>query len=154
MKFIISVVTAAFVLGFAGTSYGDSCASVKREMIYGQTALKKASNKHGYLKSAKEFEIAVRKAPDCAAAHFNLGLVYDKAEEYTLALQAFRSYLKLSPDAADKSTVEDKIYELEYQIKDAEQTIDISGLWRNVKPGEPKQCWDYIFKFNKFRHQI
>ena len=149
MKFIISVLLTAFVLGFAGTSYADSCASVKREMIYGQTALKKASSKHGYLKSAKEFEEAVKKAPDCAAAHFNLGLVYDKAEEYKLALQAFRSYLKLSPNAADKSTVEDKIYELEYQIKDAEQTIDITGLWRNIKPGDPKRCSDYVFKFKK-----
>ena len=45
--------------------------------------------------------------------------------------------------------VEEKIYELEYQLKDAARTIDITGLWRNIKPGEPKRCSDEMFKFKK-----
>jgi len=95
----------------------DSCASVEREMAYGSVALEDAKDKSGFLQSAREFEVAANKAPDCAAAHFNLGLVYEKAGEYEKALKALQTYLRLSPNANDAAEVRNKTYQLEYRVK-------------------------------------
>ena len=67
----------------------------------GSVALEDAKDKNGFLQSAKEFEVAVKKAPDCAAAHFNLGLVYEKAGELAAVKAAYEQYLELAPSAPD-----------------------------------------------------
>jgi len=130
MKFIISVLLTAFVLGFAGTSYADSCASVKREMTYGRVALEGAKDKQGFIESAKQYEAAVKKAPSCAEAHFNLGLVYEKAGEYKKALNSLQQYLSLAPKASDAGQVQEKVYELEYRAQKAASSP--KGKWEHL----------------------
>lgn len=99
-------------------AWADACAGVKRELTYGRVALKQAEDKAGFLKSAKEFEAATVKAPDYDLAHFNKGLVYEKAGEYAKAKSAMEKYLQLSPQAADSAKVQEKIYELEYLARE------------------------------------
>jgi tetratricopeptide (TPR) repeat protein len=101
--------------GITSAALADPCAAVKREMTYGRVALEDAKDKAGFLKSAALFETAARKAPECAQAFFNMGLVYEKAGEYGKALAAMTSYLRLAPNAPDKADVETKIFELEYR---------------------------------------
>jgi len=127
MKSIILI--AAFALGFVSPAFADSCASAEREMAYGSVALEDAKDKNGFLQSAKEFEIAVKKAPDCAAAYFNLGLVYEKAGEYGKALEALQTYLRLSPNANDASQVRKKTYQLEYRVKQASNASSANAGW-------------------------
>lgn len=119
-------------------AWADACAGVKRELTYGRVALQDAKDKAGFLQSAAQFEAAARKAPDCAQAFFNMGLVYEKAGEYSKALAALKNYLRLAPKAPDAAAVETKIYELEYrgqQQTAARQSNDRiiaalrSGIW-------------------------
>ena len=130
MKLMIPILTAIFVLGFTGASYADSCASVKREMTYGRIALEDAKDKQGYLESAKQFEAAVGKAPTCAAAHFNLGIVYEKAGDFEKALKSLKQYLTLAPKASDAEQVQEKIYELEYRAQKAASPP--KGKWEHL----------------------
>ena len=116
MKFILSILTVVFTLGFAGSALAGPCDAAKREMTYGRVALQDASDKQGYLESAKQFEAAVGKAPTCAAAHFNLGIVYEKAGDFEKSFNSLKQYLTLAPKASDAEQVQEKIYELEYKI--------------------------------------
>ncbi len=145
------------VVSFAIPAHADPCASVKREMAYGRVALKQAKDQAGFLKSAKEFEAAARKAPGCAQVHFNMGVIYEKAEEFDKARKAFETYLRLSPSAADAATVEEKIYELEYLAREysggkssltarnASPWDGFAGNWCEVGSCDhPK--WGYVFR--------
>lgn len=129
------IIVTILALAFYSVSYaGNSCQSVEREMAYGTAALEGAKDRAGYLRSAKEFEAAVKKAPKCAAAHFNLGLVYEKADKFKEALGSLQSYLRLSPKASDAAEVRNKIYKLEYRLKDAgrvkaKEDALIEGRW-------------------------
>jgi tetratricopeptide (TPR) repeat protein len=58
------------------------------------------------------------KAPACAAAHFNLGVVLEKAGAFEKARQALLRYLELTPNAADAAAVRKKTYELEYLARE------------------------------------
>jgi tetratricopeptide (TPR) repeat protein len=142
MKFMIPILTALFALGFAGSCYADSCTSVKREMTYGRVALQDAKEKQDFLESAKQFQTAVDKAPNCAAAHFNLGIVYEKAEEYQKALKALQQYLTLAPRASDADKVQEKIYELEYRVQKSQQPKRLRNPWAKLNGKWREQ--DYI----------
>lgn len=114
--FVLVAVTAIIVPGWA---LADPCATVEREMTFGEVALEQAADKSGYLKSAKEFEAATKKAPECASAHFNLGLVMEKAGQFDKARQALSRYLELAPSAPDAPAVTKRIYRLEYLARNA-----------------------------------
>ena len=113
----------------------DACQAAEREMVYGTVALEDARDKKGFLESAQQFQAAVAKAPNCAQAHFNLGVVYEKAGEYQKAVGPLQTYLKLLPNAADAAQVRRKIIALEYRASRAararaEQEQD---AWRLLK---------------------
>ena len=115
VRVISKYIVTAFILVFAGVSYAsDPCAPVQREMTFGETAVEMADNKAGFLKAAQEFEKAAQKAPLCSAAYFNLGVVLEKAEQFSKAKQAFETYLGLVPDAEDAQQINNRIYRLEY----------------------------------------
>ncbi|NQV84227.1 MAG: hypothetical protein HQ494_10450, partial [Rhodospirillales bacterium] len=103
----------------------------------------------GFLRAAQEFEKAVKKAPNCAAAYFNLGLVSEKGDRLSAAKSAYERYLKLDPKAPDASSVEQLIFKLEYRIKRAGQNsrLDedfarrLQGNW-----GHPNQYFPTPFQ--------
>ena len=127
----INLMALSFGVAFfaQGSAIADSCNSVEREMTYGSVALEDAKDKNGFMQSAREFEAAVKKAPDCAAAYFNLGLVYEKAGEYEKALKALQAYLRLSPNASDAAQVRKKTYQLEYRVKQASNSSSANMGW-------------------------
>lgn len=130
VKMISKYLVAILILAFSGTSHAnDSCQSVKREMVFGQTALKHANDKQGFLKAASEFKKATQKAPNCAAAYYNMGVVYEKAGEYKLAMEALDHYLELSPGAEDFNEVEMKTYELEYLATNTDDLENSKAGW-------------------------
>ena len=119
MKFILSILTVVFIPGFAGSALAGPCDAAKREMAFGEAATEDATDKAGFKRAAEEFSKAARKAPACAAAFFNLGLVQEKAGELSEAKSAYEQYLKLAPKAADTSEVEQQVFKLEYRIQQA-----------------------------------
>jgi len=133
MKKIVNIMILTFGMIFIlqGTAYAGSCASVKREMAYGQAATEDAKDKAGFKRAAGEFNKAAQKASNCAAAFFNLGLVQEKAGELVAAKAAYEQYLKLAPNALDADSVEQQIFKLEYQIQAAASPWNgIEGTWR------------------------
>lgn len=121
MKFITFILAVVFALGFAGTANADSCADVEREMAFGEAAAEDAKDAAGFKLAAEQFKNAVAKAPECAAAFYNLGIVQEKAGELAQAKYAFERYLKLAPKARDAAVVEKKIFKLEYRIVQAQK---------------------------------
>ena len=95
-------------------AYANSCSSVEREMVQGETAVEFAKDKNGYQEAARLFEEATEKAPGCAAAYYNLGLIYEKTTDYFKGKKALEKYLQLSPDAKDAAAVRKQIYRMEF----------------------------------------
>lgn len=131
-RFVLGLVASVFLVTPA-KSRADACAAVEREMVRGAVALEDARDQSGYLESAKQFRAAVDKAPKCAQAHYNLGLVFEKAGAYSKAAAALKCYLKLAPEADDAKAVKRKIYALEYR---AEQKAK-----QAVAPAKPTSKW-------------
>ena len=88
----------------------------RKHMIRGQAAMEDAKNASDYQDAVKEFKKAVEYAPHWADAWFNLGVAQERAMDYAGAIESFNQYLKLNPDAADRSDVEAKIFKLEYLL--------------------------------------
>lgn len=140
----------------------DACAAVEREMVRGAVALEDAKDRAGFLQSAKQFEAATGKVPNCPKAHFNLGLVYEKAGEYGKAASSLKTYLKLAPKAQDATAVQRKIYALEYRAEQLaakaetpkrepeSKWVKLNGTWCEVGVNcgsrTRTQHWDQTFK--------
>lgn len=89
----------------------------RKHMIRGQAAMEDAKNASDYQDAVKEFKKAVEYAPHWADAWFNLGVAQERAMDYAGAIESFNQYLKLNPDAADRSDVEAKIFKLGYLVE-------------------------------------
>ncbi|MFH1620153.1 MAG: tetratricopeptide repeat protein [bacterium] len=79
----------------------------------GQALLKQMEGRKAYSKALAEFEQALALAPWWADVYFNLGLVREKAGDYTGAAISFKWYLRIAPYAPDAAVVEKKLAELE-----------------------------------------
>lgn len=85
----------------------------KRHVNRGYAFLKRAKSVAGYQSAVAEFEKAVGLAPWSPRTYFNLGLVQEKAQDYSGAIRSFKLYLIGSPDAPDARKVRQKIDDLE-----------------------------------------
>lgn len=66
-----------------------------------------------YDEAIATYERSLELKPDNPEAHFNLGLLYDNVkQEREKAIEHYRAYLRLKPDAADKEEIESWITEL------------------------------------------
>lgn len=126
------------------------CDAAKRELAYGQAATEDAKDRQGFLRAAREFEKAAKKAPNCSAAYFNLGVVYEKAGKLAKAKSAYQRYLKLDPKAPDVSRVEQQVFKLEYRIGRAKARTNLAGIWRSGKdPNEQVKCSMQHFRLSQ-----
>ncbi len=83
----------------------------------GQAAVEISKGPEDFKKAAIEFQKALKAAPWLASGYFNLGLVQDKAGQYTEAIQSFKLYLLAAPTAPDAQDVRGRIAGLEYKIQ-------------------------------------
>jgi len=113
------VVVPFFLVLLWGTllSFGQQTVSeeAKRHFDRGMAAVEMAKSPEDYEPAIKEFEQAVRLAPDWPDVYYNLGMIQEKAEKYGDAIASFRNYLRLAPDAGDAETVKSLINKLEYK---------------------------------------
>ena len=159
LRLTLSVVFVILVSAWPAQARTDACQAAEREMVYGTIALEDAKDKKGFLESAGQFQAAAAKAPNCARAHFNLGLVYEKAGEFQKAIGPLRTYLKLAPNAGDAAQVRKKIYALEYRAKKAARKAaepSLAGTWCYVFNGQRncKSAWQARKSKNKWVFEL
>ncbi|MDR0895230.1 MAG: hypothetical protein LBN06_08035 [Prevotellaceae bacterium] len=107
-----------------------------------KAAINMAEEPTGYKPAADEYLLAMNEAPDCADICYNLGLCYEQlgvisAPYYEKALEQFKRYLQLRPDADDKEEVQGKIYEMEYAIENATEQ-------KRLEENDPNNPDNYI----------
>lgn len=73
-------------------------------------------NQGSFAEAVARFEEANTLAPR-AGNLFNIGRCYEQLKETPKALKAYREYLRLSPDAKEKSEVDSAILQLEAQLR-------------------------------------
>lgn len=112
--------------------------AARRHLARGEAAMEMAKSPDDYIQAIEEFQNAVRLAPRWPAAHYNLGLVYEKTEKFTEASDSFKEYLKLSPNAPDAPQIQDRIYKLEYR---AEQVLTVPEIIKVLTSLSNEQAW-------------
>jgi len=136
-KFLL-VLGATFM--FSAPSFAQEISSeAKRYMFRGQAAIEEATDISGYQDAVNEFKQAIRLAPDWPAAWFNLGIAQDKAEDFSGAMESFKIYLVLAPDAPDYEDVEGFIFKLEYKQENAaRKKLEAKAEIRNIVKNLPE----------------
>ena len=86
-----------------------------RYMGRGRAATEIAQSVDDFKKAAIEFQNALKVAPWLASGYFNLGVVQDRAGQYTEAIRSFKLYLLAAPSAPDSQDVQSRIAGLEYK---------------------------------------
>ena len=118
MKKTILFLAAIFIL-FCGiaSSLGRQAVSdeAKRHLDRGMAAMEMAKSPADQELAIKEFEQAVKLAPEWPEAYRQLALAQEKAEKYGDAAASLKQYLRLAPDASDAEAVKSLINKLEYK---------------------------------------
>lgn len=70
--------------------------------------------------AVEQLNEALRIAPWWPEAYFNRGLVLEDRGRYADAVESFKLYLLAAPNASDAQQVKQKIYMLEYKVREAE----------------------------------
>jgi tetratricopeptide (TPR) repeat protein len=96
-----------------------------RHFDRGIAAVETATATDDYESAIREFEQAVKLAPNWADAYYNLGMVQEKVEKFDEAIQNLRHYLRLSPEAADAEAVKTLVNKLEYKRDKANRGKEI-----------------------------
>lgn len=110
----------------------------RRHLARGEAAMEMAKSPDEYMPAIEEFQNAVRLAPHWPAAHYNLGLVYEKTGKLTEAIACFKEYLRLSPNASDAAQIRERIYKLEYR---AEQVLTVPEIIKVLTSLSNEQAW-------------
>lgn len=143
----------------------DVSTEAQRYMIRGQVAMEDAKDISGFQDAVKEFRKATELAPEWGDAWFNLGMAQEKAGDIPAAIQSYKKYLGLSPNAPDRAEVETQIIKLEYRYEKAEEertaairqrqadeylASRLVGTWQNprfwyyVDDKRKKKCTDQV----------
>lgn len=136
MKKSIIKITILFVMVFAvaQVAFGQAYVSdeAKKYFDRGVAAIEMAKTPSDYAKAVREFEQAVRLAPQWPEAYYNLALVQEKAEKYGDAAASLRQYLRLAPNVGDAAEIKALINKLEYRKEQIEGSYYIDALSAKV----------------------
>jgi len=129
------------------TAYAQDCnlnENAQRYKVRAEAAYREAKNDADFLNVVEEFKKALQYAPDCADIIYNIATCYDKSASSGLlkdiwgcgkAMEYYKKYLVLKPDAQNKQVVQNRIYELEYKYEKLDKFIGLSfflGIDPNV----------------------
>lgn len=128
-QFILQAVIFIVFCGIAPSFGQDPSEEAQRYFVRGLTAVKTAKSPDDYAAAIKEFESAVRLAPDWPKAWYNLGIIQKEAGKPIGAITSLRKYLELAPDASNSATVKAMLYEFEYTVeKEAGELLTAKGV--------------------------
>jgi len=153
VKFIILL---GLVLLSNTTVFGqnDADTEIKRSLATARAAYKLGE----YQDALNEYLKVSKLAPDFSDIYKAIGDAYEKIggeDNLQKAADSYKHYLSLSPNAGDKDSIQEKIYQLEYlSKKQAEKDFildDINGLWVSnlVNISDKKQREDYFSSMAK-----
>jgi len=120
----------------------------------GEAAVEMAKDKEGFLKAAEEFKNALNIAPWFPNAYYNLGLLQDKAGEYTQAIENLNFYLMAAPDSSDREDVQKLIYKIEYRAEETSNSTDKNSYGSAALAQEDKgmSADDLMGTWTKYEH--
>lgn len=110
----------------------------RRYLLRGAAAMEMATSEAGLVNAEKEFRKATEVAPKMAAGWYNLGLIQSKMRKSREAIESYRKYLALAPQAEDAGKVRDEIFKLEYKAEQTEKLNSYNGTWIDAD-GNPFQ---------------
>ncbi|MBU3988044.1 MAG: hypothetical protein KJ702_01875, partial [Gammaproteobacteria bacterium] len=101
----------------------------RRHMVRGIAAVEMAKGDADLALAADEFRSATNLDSTLAAAWYNLGAVQVKLGQFDAAIQSYKSYLKLAPNAQDTQKIEDEIIKLEFRQEQVTKSKAREGFW-------------------------
>ena len=101
----------------------------RRHMLRGMAAIELAKSNEDLAQAAEEFRQATELAPQMAIAWFNLGKARTQLGRYGEAIDSYRHYLTLAPQAKDAQSVRDEIVKLEFRQELAAKAEARLGGW-------------------------
>jgi len=128
--------TSILLFAVGGSAWAESVPrEAQKHMNRGMAAAEMAKSPAEYEDAIREFEQAARLAPDWSAPYFNLGVVQKKAGKYQEALNSYRKYLELAPNAPDAAQVQAEIDQIEYKLEKVSEAAKIrswlEGEWKS-----------------------
>ncbi len=124
-------------------------AEAERRLVRGQALVESARDADAFMRAAAEFRAALRAAPWLADAHYNLGIVLDKAQRFSEAIRSLKLSILAAPNAKEAAEAQRLIYRIEVRQEElqrakaaAEQKAqaeaemkpgkgqDLNGIWR------------------------
>jgi len=110
--FLVTVMMSAMAVSLWSADVSDEA---RRFFDRGMAAVEMAKSPSDYQIGINEFEKAIAIVPQWGDVYYNLGMVQEKAQRYPEAIESFRKYLKLSPNATDAGTVKSMINKIEFR---------------------------------------
>lgn len=132
-------------------AFGQEVPEEAKKYYYrGQAALEIAKTNEDYSAAINEYNEAAKLAPNWADVYFAIGQVYEKMGKYADAIQNYKKYLELSPNAQNAETVRATIYKLEYKEEQEKKKLAVIEGWASgvasAKNSQPSFATSVVFK--------
>jgi hypothetical protein len=101
----------------------------RKYLVRGMAAIEMAKSEAELANAAAEFKKATAIAPNMAAAWYNLGSVQVKIGQIKEAIESYRKYLALAPQAEDARRINDEIIKMEYRLERDNLSTMLAGTW-------------------------
>ncbi len=96
-------------------------AEAERRLVRGQALVESAMDADAFMRAAAEFRAALRAAPWLADAHYNLGIVLDKAQRFSEAIRSLKLSILAAPNAKEAGEAQRLIYRIEVRQEEAQR---------------------------------
>jgi len=112
--FFVLIVFASYIgLSFSyGVSSEEISNEAKQYFIKGKKLIETSASPSDFVQAEKEFEKAIELAPNWAEAYYNLALISVEIGKPVKAIKAYKRYLEITKNPADKSEVLSEISRL------------------------------------------
>lgn len=101
----------------------------RTHLVRGMAAIEMAKGNDELAAAAEEFKKAAEIAPAMAAAWYNLGSVQVKLGQLGEAVESYKKYVALAPQADDARKIRDEIIKLEYRLERQNLAEQYAGIW-------------------------
>jgi tetratricopeptide (TPR) repeat protein len=136
-------VFAAVVAMYPAQAWAEACPESPPEDAIARRSLAKewftkaeSSEASGDREAAvRQYSCSLRLVPHPATA-YNLGTAAERSGDLSLASDAFRAYLKLLPDAPDRTHIEARIARLDADVADLRRQIYLEKSQANAPPAK------------------
>ncbi|MBN2419870.1 MAG: tetratricopeptide repeat protein [Deltaproteobacteria bacterium] len=121
-------------------AFAEISEDARRHFDRGAIAVEVAETDQDLETAVKEFQAAIRLAPEWPDAHYNLAVIYEKLARLGDAAFEFRRYIELAPKAADAVEIKSRINKLEFLIERESEKARIPDLLEGEWNGAMAFC--------------